>query len=75
MEKNLSNLNRRLKTQNRRILLLMDKAPGHSEDLDEKFTKINVVFLPANTKSLLQPLDLRIIQSTQVLQVLDDTRS
>ena len=63
LEKILSNLNRRLKTQNRRILLLMDNAPCHPEDLDEKFTQINVVFLPANTTSLLQPLDLGIIQA------------
>ena len=63
LEKVLSNLNCRLKTQNRRILLLMDNAPCHPEDLDEKFTQINVVFLPANTTSLLQPLDLGIIQA------------
>ena len=63
LEKILSNLNRRLKTQNRRILLLMDNAPCHPEDLDEKFTQINVVFLPANTTSHLQPLDLGIIQA------------
>ena len=64
LKKILSNLNRRLKTQNRRILLLMDNAPCHPEDLDEKFTQINVVFLPAaNTTSLLQPLDLGIIQA------------
>ena len=63
LEEILSNLNRRLKIQNPRILLFMDNAPCHPEDPGEKFTKIKVVFLPENTISRLQPLDLRIIQA------------
>ncbi|CAB4015343.1 tigger transposable element-derived 6-like [Paramuricea clavata] len=62
LEEILINLNRRLKTQNRRILLFMDNAPCHPEDLGEKFTQIKVLFLPANITSRLQPLDLGIIQ-------------
>ena len=59
----LSKLNRRLKRENRKIILFMDNAPCHPEDLDGKYDQIKVMFLPQNTTSRLQPLDLGIIQA------------
>lgn len=58
-----SKLNKRLRRENRTIILFMDNAPCHPGYLDEKFEKIKIVFLPKNTTSRLQPFDLDIIQA------------
>ena len=52
-----------IEKDNRRILLFMDNAPCHPEGLDDKFPQIKIIFLPKNTTSRLQPLDLGIIQT------------
>ena len=66
LEAILTKLNRRLSSSNRNILLLMDNAGCHPDDLPRKFSNIKVCFLPANTTSTLQPLDLGIIQNFKV---------
>ena len=59
LETVLSKLNRRLSTQHRKIALLMDNAGCHPENcLKDRFSNIRVIFLPPNTISKLQPLDL-----------------
>ena len=42
------------------ILLLVDNAPSHM--VDAEYSNIKIVFLPANTKAELQPLDQGIIR-------------
>ena len=54
----LSEWNRELYKQKRKITLLVDNAPGHIAD---DYDNIKLVFLPPNTTSKLQPLDQGII--------------
>ena len=63
LEDILVKLNARLIRENRNILLFMDNATCHPEDICDKFSHIKVVFLPKNTTSPLQPLNLGIIQA------------
>ena len=63
LEDVLTKLNRRLTKSNRNILLLMDNAGCHPEELASKFSNIKIIFLPANTTCALQPLDLGVIQT------------
>lgn len=44
------------------LLLLLNKAPGHPETLHYKDGNVEVMFLPPNTTSLLQPLDQGVIR-------------
>ena len=63
LEDILTTLNRRLIRTNQNILLLMDNAGCHPHELVSKFCNIKILFLPPNTTSALQPLDLGIIQA------------
>lgn len=60
----LIDLDKRMKKQSRKILLFMDNATSHPEDL--KLKNVKLVSLPPNTTSVLQPLDLGIIRSFKV---------
>jgi hypothetical protein len=44
-----------------KVLLLIDNAPGHPENLMFDHPNFEIVFLPPNTSSLLQPLDQGVI--------------
>jgi len=63
MEAILSKLNRQMISTNHKILLFLDNAGCHPEELPDKFSNIQICFLPANTTSILQPLDLGIIKN------------
>jgi len=46
-----------------KVLLLVDNAPGHPLDLAEDYPNIEMMYLPPNTTSLIQPMDQGIIRS------------
>ncbi len=53
-------LNKLIISQNRKILLLIDNAPGHKVN---SLSNIKLIELPPNTTATLQPLDQGIIKS------------
>ena len=66
MQAVLTKLNHQMSSSGRSIVLFMDNAGCHPQDLAGKFSNIKIVFLPPNTISMLQPLDLGIIQNFKV---------
>ena len=50
-----------MQKQNRKVLLLLDNVPSHPKDVN--LSDVEVVFLPANTTSKLQPLDQGLIKA------------
>ena len=50
-----------------KILLFLDNAPGHAKFLIGQYPCVQVVFLPPNTTSILQPLDQEIIANIKLL--------
>ena len=62
----LSNLNRRMKRENRHILLFLDNAPCHPHSHADMFSNVKLAFLPKNSTSRSQPLDAGIIKAWKV---------
>ncbi|KAG0441492.1 Tigger transposable element-derived protein 4 [Dictyocoela muelleri] len=57
----LSSLDKNFIAQNRKILMILDNASCHL--IPHKFKNIELIFLPKNTTSKVQPLDQGIIRS------------
>ena len=62
----LAKVNRKTDATKRKIILFMDNAPCHEEILSDRFSNAKAVFLPKNTTSSLQPLDVGIIRNFKV---------
>lgn len=59
--KYLSDWNKDLAKQNRNVLVFIDNCPAHPQNM--RFSNITVKFLPKNTTSVLQPMDMGVIRS------------
>ena len=59
----LSQINRQIQIKNRSVILFMDNAGCHPHDLTDKYSNIKIIWLPPNTTSKLQPLDLGTIKN------------
>ena len=62
-------IERYLKQKNlsQKALILLDNAPSHPDDLKELHPHFKVEFLPANTTSILQPMDQGVISTFKKL--------
>ena len=58
----LERLDRKMKMQDRNVVLFLDNATSHQESIKKNLSNIKLVFLPKNTTSRLQPLDTIIIR-------------
>ena len=63
MSKVLKWHDRKMKLQNRNVLLFLDNATSHQQSIQKSLNNIKLVFLPKNTTSRLQPLDAGIIRA------------
>ena len=66
LHKILSDFNHKMIQQKRSVLLSMENAGCHPDDIKGKYSNIKVLFFPPNTTSKLQPLDLGVIQNFKV---------
>ena len=57
----LTSFNKKMKRENRKVLLLMDNAPSHI--IPPNLTNVRCEFLPPTTTSHLQPMDAGIINA------------
>ena len=63
MEEILRTLNRKCAAEDHKILLFID---NHPESFSDCFSHVQIVFLPKNTTSKLQPLDAGIIKNLKI---------
>ena len=59
-------LNARIKREGRKIILFLDHAPCHPDELVGMFSNVAVTFLPKNTTSRTQCLDAGVIKNCKV---------
>lgn len=57
----LRSWNEELKLQGRKICLIVDNCSAHPKDCIGKYEMIEIIFLPPNVTSLIQPMDAGII--------------
>lgn len=60
----LTDFNKKMELQNRKVLLFLDNAASHPRDMSLK--NVKVIFLPSNATSICQPLDQGIIQNFKI---------
>ena len=61
----LNDFNKKMKNQGRHVLLFLDNAPAHPHNMPSH-SNVKLIFFPANTTSVLQPLDQGIIRAMKL---------
>ena len=62
----LTRFNRQPLLAQRKVVLILDNATCHPKSIIDSFSQINIIFLPKNTTSRLQPYVAEIIQNFKV---------
>ncbi len=62
----LKSLNKKMIKNNRKIALIVDNCTAHPF---VRLSNVKLIFLPPNTTSRLQPMDMGVIHSIKSLQV------
>ena len=66
MQAVLTRFNRKLSLEQRKVVLILDNITCHPKSIIDSFSQINIVLLPKNTTSTLQPLNAGVIQNIKV---------
>ena len=61
----LRDVNSKMGSQHKKILMLIDNCSGHNTAEEMHLSNVKIMFLPKNTTSIMQPMDMGIIMAVK----------